>query len=482
MSKAWFEIDRRGLAEIAKRRGMAFIVTEPVQNSWDEESTLIQFQLDPVEGKPRARLTVRDDSPDGFRDLADSYRMFRTSYKLKNPEQRGRFNLGEKLLLAVAHRARIVTTTGSVIFSEKGRTTGRTKTDVGSVLQAELRMTRNEIKEALDFALTMIPPPGKRTVINGKTLPSRTYLAQDEHRLETEIEGENGAFSYSRRLTQVRTYKPLEGETPHLYEMGIPVDEIDCAWHVEVMQKVPLSIDRSSVRFGYLDRAARIATEIMAKEKMLTEDDARAPFAAKALEYMEDDDAVREVIVRRFGQNAVVFDPSAPESNKLALDAGFEVVHSGSLSRTAWTAVRRAEALKPAGRVFDDGTLSVGMSGEPPITRADWTEQMEALVRYCAAFGEHVCAHTLAVSFYDVRSNDFAAACGHGELLLNVASSQIKSGLEAVDSWKSDRYEQIDQLLIHEYAHVKVDDHLTHDFHRECCRIGARLRSFDERV
>ncbi len=480
MGKGWFEIDRAGLAEIAKRRGMAFIVTEPVQNAWDEDSTLIEFQLDPVEGKPRAVLTVSDDSPEGFRDLADSYRMFRTSYKLADPEKRGRFNLGEKLLLAVAHQARIITTTGSVIFSEKGRTTGRKKTDVGSVLTAELRMTRDEIQEALDFALTLIPPPGKKTTINGATLPDRTWLAVADHTLDTEIEGEQGAFSYTRRLTQVRTYQPLEGETPHLYEMGIPVDEIDCAWHVEVMQKVPLSVDRSSVRFGYLSRAARIATEIMAKEKLLTEDDARAPFAALALEYMEDDEAVREVVTQRFGKNAVVFDPSAPESNKLASDAGVQVVASGSLSKTAWTAVRRAEALPPAGRMFDDGTLSVSASGKPAVERSTWTDQMEALARYCAAFGEHTCECSLVVSFYDVPGENFAAACGHGELFLNIASPMVRSGLEAVDGWQEDRYEQIDQLLIHEHAHIEVDDHLCHDFHRECCRIGARLRSFNQ--
>lgn len=37
--------------------------------------------------------------------------------------------------------------------------------------------------------------------------------------------------------------------------------------------------------------------------------------------------------------------------------------------------------------------------------------------------------------------------------------------------------EAIDKTLIHEMAHVAVEDHLTHPYHNECCRIGARLRS-----
>ena len=102
MGKQWFKVDTRGLAEIAKRRGVAFIVTEPIQNAWDERSSRVEVTLTPVPGVPLVDLRVADDSPDGFRDLADSYMMFRRSYKLANPEQRGRFNVGEKLLLSVA--------------------------------------------------------------------------------------------------------------------------------------------------------------------------------------------------------------------------------------------------------------------------------------------------------------------------------------------------------------------------------------------
>ena len=103
----WFEVDRKGLAEVARRRGMAFIVSEPIQNAWDEDITHVSVDMEPVPGKAQVRLIVSDDSPDGFRDLADAYVMFRQSYKLANPEQRGRFNIGEKLLLAVADEARI---------------------------------------------------------------------------------------------------------------------------------------------------------------------------------------------------------------------------------------------------------------------------------------------------------------------------------------------------------------------------------------
>ena len=207
--------------------------------------------------------------------------MFRTSYKLANPEQRGRFNIGEKLLLAVAERARITSTTGSVIFGPKGRTTGRTKTEAGSVLTARLRMTREEHQEALRLAETLIPPEGIDTILNGRLLPSRAPLAESERRLSTEVQSEEGGFRWTTRKASVRIYAPLEGETPHLYEMGIPIDTVDCPWHIEIGQKVPLAIDRGSVRFGYQTEIERAAAEIMAKQ--ITEEQASEGWVADAL-------------------------------------------------------------------------------------------------------------------------------------------------------------------------------------------------------
>ena len=50
-TKGWFEVDRAGLAEVARRRGMAFIVTEPIQNAWDENVSRVDVTLKAVTGK-----------------------------------------------------------------------------------------------------------------------------------------------------------------------------------------------------------------------------------------------------------------------------------------------------------------------------------------------------------------------------------------------------------------------------------------------
>ncbi len=67
-------------------------------------------------------IEVLDDSKKGFRDIKDSYTLYKDTYKRKDPEKRGRFNLGEKQVFSICDKAQVQTTTGTVIFDENGRT------------------------------------------------------------------------------------------------------------------------------------------------------------------------------------------------------------------------------------------------------------------------------------------------------------------------------------------------------------------------
>ena len=103
MPKQWFDVDKTGLGKQAEEHGKGRLIGELVQNALDEDRRHPDrhFTSRLVPGRPLADLTVEDDSPEGFRDLADAYTLFAKSYKRDNPEQRGQFNFGEKLVLAV---------------------------------------------------------------------------------------------------------------------------------------------------------------------------------------------------------------------------------------------------------------------------------------------------------------------------------------------------------------------------------------------
>src|SRR5262249_14559522 len=117
MTKQWFDVDRAGLGRQAEEHGKGRLIGELVQNALDEPGVRqIAVTLALVPGRPLADLTVEDDSPEGFRDLTHAYTLFAESYKRGNPEQRGQYNFGEKLVLAVCESASISTTKGTVVF------------------------------------------------------------------------------------------------------------------------------------------------------------------------------------------------------------------------------------------------------------------------------------------------------------------------------------------------------------------------------
>lgn len=463
----WFTVDRKGLSGIARRHGVERLVLEPIQNAWDENVGVVTLTLEPVPNKRLAKLVVTDDSPDGFRDLADAYTLYKESYKLDDPSKRGRFNMGEKLLLSIAREASIQSTTGTVLFSEKGRRRSSKATEAGSILTAMVEMTRAEIEESLKVATSLIPPKDVRTTINGVELEGRDAFAKRMVTLPTEIRGEEGGFRRTRRQTEVRVYRPRDGEVPSLYEMGIPVDTVEMPFHVEVMQKVPLSMDRTSVNQSFLNQLEAYVAEISADE--ITDEEAQGGWIGSALERMEDDEAVRKVLDKRVG-DAVIFNPREPESNKRAVEAGVAVIHGRQFSKDAWQTIRRAGAWKTSSDRFDTGKVKFDPNGFTPKLADESNPQIKKLREYAERFISVIAqSHASLVLQRDSRLK-YSGCCDGATVTLNVAGFRYTN------------QQAVDELLIHECAHLKVGDHLTRAFYDECCRLGARLRMIEPTI
>src|SRR4029077_11792778 len=120
MSQAsdWFEVDKEGLeATIDEPERLPL---ELLQNCLDEDVRTISISLTPPSQRGLARLVVEDDCPQGFLNLSESYRLWTTSKKRGDAEKRGRFNLGEKRVLACCREASIASTRGTVMFRPDG--------------------------------------------------------------------------------------------------------------------------------------------------------------------------------------------------------------------------------------------------------------------------------------------------------------------------------------------------------------------------
>ncbi len=469
MGKGWFEVDKNGLAQLLHRRGKAFVLYEMIQNAWDQKCREVEVELIPLPRSPYARLTIRDDDPLGFVDLGHAFTVFADSAKKHNPEQRGRFNLGEKLVLALCKEAEISTTTGTVSFTAFGRIHRRRRTERGSVFSGILPMTRTEYEACCAAVKLLIPPENIATFFNGTPLEPRVAIHGFTATLPTELADADGYLRPTRRNTTVRIYEPRPGEAPQLYEMGIPVVEAE-RWHIDVRQKVPLTLDRENVPPAYWRTLhAAVLNEMHAH---LNIEDANAPWVRLALaDPACSPVAVGSVLTQRFGEKRVAYDPSDPEANKIAVARGYVVVHGSQLSAAEWENARRCQALPPAGQVTPSPKAFSDHPDAKPLKvlpAERWSPELQASVSYIQRLAERLLGSAITVRIADDPDWAFAAAYGPGRLTLN--SHRLGPGWFE-RPWTPAMHE----LLIHEFGHHYSCDHLDAGYHEALCRLGARL-------
>lgn len=462
--KNWFDVSKSGLSKLLEKRGKSFACMELISNCLDTNATAVAVTLQAIPDRPLVRLLVRDDDPQGFQDLSHAWTLFAESSKKADAEKRGRFNLGEKLVLALCQSARITTTTGTVIFDDEGRHQNtRNRTDTGSLFEGILRMTRAEMVEAEQTLRTILPPPTVALTLNDVPIPSRKPLATVSATLPTEISDSEGILRRTARKTEVRIYPVLDGETAHLYELGIPVVETLDRFHVDVAQKVPLNMDRDNVTPAFL-RQVRVLTLNATPHLITTMEDANQNWVRDAGSSPDASDAaIRRIAQLRFGELRVIHDPSDPEANALAVTRGYTVVHGGMLSSGEWDNVRRSKAVLPAGQVTPS-PKPFSPDGKPlqVIDPSQYTQEQRDFAEFASRVGNALTGQTISVTLTADRDWGFKAAYGSRHLTVNV-SEGVPTGTKR------------DALLIHEFAHSACSNHLSEEFYRACCLMGARL-------
>lgn len=471
MTTNWFSVDKAGLGRQAEAHSKGRLIGELVQNALDEVGvTTINVTLTQVPGRPLADLTVEDDAPEGFKDLSHAYTLFAKSYKRDNPEKRGQYNFGEKLVLAVCEGASISTTTGTVIFDPiEGRIEKpRQKRDRGSVFQGRIKLTRDEQAEVNDYLRSLLLPEDVVITFNGDRLLARKPIRTFEVSLDTLVADDQGVMRPRVRKAAVGLYEPLPGEVPGLYELGLPVVETGDKWHVNIEQKVPLNRDRDNVTPAFL-QAVRVAV-LNAAHDLLNDDEATAGWCKLAgADARCSDDAIKRLIRLRFGNKVAAPDPSDTEAMKRFQSQGGVIV--AGLSKGEWANVKRAGAVLPAGKICPTPKPYSDDPDAPPVDVLpvdQWTEGIKNIAEYARFLGRELMGVEVAVTV--VRTtNNFVAAYGSRRLDLNL----VRLGHKWFDQGPS---EDVDRLLIHEFGHEYSGDHLSEDYHEALCRLGAGMK------
>lgn len=464
-------VDKQGLAKKLAHKPKTFVVHELLQNAWDEDGVIkVSVKMEMLPGRPVCRIMVEDDAPEGFQDLASIYTLFRDSKKAPDPTKRGRFELGEKMVAAIALRMEVVTTKGGIVIEGNNRTHHRNKLQKGSVILVDIRMTREEFVEVKRQVYGLIPPENIPTYFNGVPLRVRRPVHTFTTTLQTVRSDEEGNLKTTARKTEVRVYEPLEDEVPGIYEMGIPVVETGDKWHYDIQQRVPVNWERNNVPPSYL-RTLRVEV-LNAMHGKLDKEEAHEPWVTEALDDSRcNGEATETVVTQRFGEKRVIFDPSDPEGTKIAVSKGYTVIPGGALPSGAWANVRSSGAALPAGQVTPS-PKAYDPEGRPErlIPQEKWTNDMRRMVVFSVDLFERLYGRKLYVKIAREPGVSWVANCGPGGVLTFNYSKLGKRWFA-----RDVRDEEVLSLLIHEFAHYKVSDHLSSAYHRELTKLGAKL-------
>jgi len=475
----WFDISRKGLAKLIERRGKSALLFELVANALDADgTTLVEVVLEPEEGVPHATVIVRDDAPEGFRDLSHAWTLFAESERKGYPQKRGRFCIGEKLVLALCTEASIVSVKDAVMFDARGRTSSRARRPHGTEFQGIARITRAELAEIKIGLRRIIPPPGVTILINGEPLPPRLPIKSFEATLATEIADGDGILRRSARKTTVHVYEPLPGMPPMLHELGMPVVGTSDKWDVSVEQKVPLNLDRDNVPPAFLQD---VRTHVVnAMHEHLSVEDVSAPLVNEALaDERAAPEAVKRILDLKYGERRAIFDPSDIEANMNLVADGYTLIRGGQLTGAQWTNAKKHDpGLRPSGQIRPTKKVLFGPGGKDNwVPREKWTPAMQAVTTYAAEVCRELTGSRVGVSILSDITQSWAACYGSQGLVFNLGrlghafftACLPDAGGPLIPTC------QLNALLIHEIGHHVAPNHLDEKYHEALCELGAKL-------
>lgn len=469
----WFEVDKEGLSKQAKERGPAFILVELIANALDERPsgvTHVVVKVDPLPNRPYATVMVEDNSERGYgNQFNDAWTLFAESYKRNNPTQSGQFNLGCKLWLSLCQTASIETTTGTVVFDDGGRHVyPRRKRERGTVVKGIMYLKRDDLVALEQLMNALLLPDEVVVEFNGQVLQSREPLHSFEAVLPTQKPDDEGVMRPTSRKTTVSVYEVRDGEQATLYELGIPVVESPCNWHVNIGQKVPLNKDRDNVTPAY---SRKVKTHVANNMR----DDLTAEDGCWARDVFADPDAAPETINKILdeteGKNRVVYDPSDPEANVRGAAEGYTVIPGNRYSKDQWQGIRNAGGIAPAGQKFPTPKpYSDDPNADPAllIPESKWTPAMRNVAEFAKWLAiEGLCVR-LTVNFVE-EFNDNVVACysrnggNRGTLDWNMKVINRSYGNQwfnrLQESFNCSENQSPLEVIVHELSHHLVKSH-----------------------
>lgn len=461
--KLWFDVDRDGFRQLQSGKKKTFIINEICQNAFDENITYCKLDIKSISDY-EIYIVIVDDSPEGFKDIRHAYTLFADTYKRRDADKRGRFNLGEKQIISICNSAKITTTTGEVSFDDRGRTESMDHTEKGTVVELFFSGSRKECQELIDHAKQLLIPPNIKFYLNDELIPSKPVYKVFEVSLMTQILTDN-QMTTTRRKTAVNLV-PSNGQS-YIYEMGIPVQETDCQWHIDVQQKIPLCVDRETIPDYYLKD---LYAEVLNNTHQDVPEDHSSDLWVRT--GMTDErikkEPVLSILTKRFGDK-FLFRSTDKHANEEAIINEYELVSNKDLSKEERDQIKQHGLYQSSSDVFDTTSIVNATKVRPTIKQSSF-------VNFAKRVAKEFLDIDVTVYFVEAKGSTTKADYCPSTRTLRYNLSYFEKYFFDTLSW-----ENID-LLIHELAHEcenfgihENGPHINHDYHKTCTMLAGKL-------
>lgn len=329
----WLSVSLEGFSQQNAARPKEHLVKELVQNSLDAVGETgiggrVELEIIPEEG---GGCIVRcSDDGGGVDDMENLRTVFWTS-KHDSRFKRGRMGRGFKELLSLCRSCRVYSGKKVAVFerdgsgNEKFAVLQRSKEVRGTDVEMHIEGSSGEFETLLtSYFRTFLVPSDVRFLVCGELVVPKKSEKVVSGVLTTE-EFSLGKWTRPRGKCDVELIRCPKGETGLVYEMGIPVCEVewDAPYHVNVLQRVPMNPNRDATMSGYVSQIHRLCLPHIIDA--LSPEKARAAWVGEAASKCSDKALQKTVLSKAFGDNLA---RSVPDFGKFSHDADAQE-HSG---------------------------------------------------------------------------------------------------------------------------------------------------------
>lgn len=453
-----FTISNEGWARLNAGRKASHLIREAISNTFDaDDVTEVRVRLEP------GYAAIEDNSPTGIADPALVSTVFMTD-KQDSPTKRGRKGRGLKELISAATWAEVDTIGFKTTFTE-GRVTEKSERARGTKVSVKVpTWTQEDMDETTVYMSKVIAPSNIKFYVNDVLVkPRKTRTTIEGVYLKTQLVVE-GVQKDTYRHANVEVVNLAKGETRgHIYEMGIPIQEIPCRFHVNITQRVPLNDNRDTVEQYYLQALyGNLLQELL---PTMSAEALRHEWVDHGLYNLSQ--AQKEIVVRKLYGPAdrLAIKSSNQRMNDIAKQNGYRLLTLAGLTSNMEVVVKAVIPLA------DMVVLKLDENQTDEIVPeevADPTGRLSALVSY---LGRKLIGHEVSTEFFRRPSNHV------GKIKLaqyREESRTIQFNVSSRLPLNNPLHCDVLSTIIHELAHDLTPMH-DQQFLEEVQRLGGQL-------